>query len=208
MYKGFERFWHWSQTTIITSLIFTGLEVHGVFKLLGFQNAVLIHNILAWLLVILVCFAIFWHFTTGEWKQYVPTTAKLIAVARYYGYGIFRGEAHPAEADKSILNKLNPLQRIAYLQLKVLIIPAQLISGFLYYFYNEWGTIGAFLGINIGSFLTLEIVAIVHTLCAYALAMFIVIHVYLTTTGHTPLAHIQAMITGYEEHDEHGGHGH
>jgi thiosulfate reductase cytochrome b subunit len=29
--------------------------------------------------------------------------------------------------------------------------------------------------------------------------VFLIAHVYLTTTGHTPLAHIKAMITGYEE---------
>jgi thiosulfate reductase cytochrome b subunit len=28
---------------------------------------------------------------------------------------------------------------------------------------------------------------------------FLIIHVYLATAGHTPLAHIKAMITGWEE---------
>jgi hypothetical protein len=27
--------------------------------------------------------------------------------------------------------------------------------------------------------------------------------VYLTTTGHTPLAHIKTMITGWEEEEQH-----
>jgi thiosulfate reductase cytochrome b subunit len=30
--------------------------------------------------------------------------------------------------------------------------------------------------------------------------IFLIVHVYLTTTGHTPLAHIRAMISGWEEH--------
>jgi thiosulfate reductase cytochrome b subunit len=28
---------------------------------------------------------------------------------------------------------------------------------------------------------------------------FLIVHVYLATTGHTPFAHIKAMITGWED---------
>jgi thiosulfate reductase cytochrome b subunit len=31
---------------------------------------------------------------------------------------------------------------------------------------------------------------------------FVIAHVYLTTTGHTPTAHIEAMITGWDEAGE------
>ncbi|HLE13056.1 MAG TPA: cytochrome b/b6 domain-containing protein [Bacteriovoracaceae bacterium] len=225
IYKGFERFWHWSQTTLISLLIISGFEIHGTYSILGFTTTVTLHNFLAWLLMILILFAIFWHFTTGEWKQYIPTTEKLLAVMRYYILGIFKGEHHPA--DKSVNSKLNPMQRLAYLQLKLFLIPLQIFSGVLYYYYNNWSDINYFLNhflamfaseyteINFFYYLTLERIAIIHAACAYALAMFIVIHVYLTTTGHTVWAHIQSMITGLEEvpddHDknEHGhGHGH
>jgi len=208
VYKGFERFWHWSQTTLISALLITGIEVHGSFKLFGFENVVMAHNILAWLLIALIVFAIFWHITTGEWKQYIPTTEKLIAVMRFYGYGIFRGEHHPS--DKTLEAKINPLQRIAYLQLKLLIIPLQLLTGFIYFFYNDLSTFTlTFLGFDITRIITLELIAISHTLCAYGLAMFIIIHVYMITTGHTVLAHVKSMITGWEElHDDHGEHKH
>ena len=53
----------------------------------------------AWALVILWAFAIFWHFTTGEWQQYIPTLNRAVAVARFYAWGIFRGEEHPYHAD-------------------------------------------------------------------------------------------------------------
>lgn len=33
----------------------------------------------------------------------------------------------------------------------------------------------------------------------YLMLSFLIVHVYLTTTGHTPLAHIKAMISGWEE---------
>jgi hypothetical protein len=34
------------------------------------------------------------------------------------------------------------------------------------------------------------------------MAVFVIAHVYLTTTGHTVFAHIKSMITGWEEIDD------
>ena len=34
---------------------------------------------------------------------------------------------------------------------------------------------------------------------AFAIFQFLIIHIYMTTTGHTIFAHIRAMITGWEE---------
>jgi thiosulfate reductase cytochrome b subunit len=48
-----------------------------------------------------------------------------------------------------------------------------------------------------------------HALLAWLFAAFIVGHVYLTTTGATPLEGIRAMVTGFEEveaHDPAAGH--
>lgn len=53
--------------------------------------------------------------------------------------------------------------------------------------------------------LGLQQVAQLHTLGAFLMLAFLIIHVYLATAGHTPLAHIKAMITGWEDvHDEGG----
>ena len=38
-----------------------------------------------------------------------------------------------------------------------------------------------------------------HTLVAWLFASFVVLHIYLTSTGHTPLANIRAMSVGWEE---------
>ncbi|MDZ7809275.1 MAG: hypothetical protein U5L11_02905 [Arhodomonas sp.] len=86
-------------------------------------------------------FAIFWHFTTGEWRQYLPTTNRLGAVARYYLIGTFTGASHPFR--KTSRAKHNPLQRLAYLGFKLLITPVIWISGLAYLFYNQWHVVGA-----------------------------------------------------------------
>jgi thiosulfate reductase cytochrome b subunit len=192
IFKRFERFWHWTQAALIIFMMVTGFEIHGVYKLFGFGKAVSLHTIAAWSLITLWVFAIFWHFTTGEWKQYIPTLEKVDAMLKYYLTGIFTDAPHPFRL--TTLKKHNPLQRLAYLGVKLLINPLIWVSGLLYLYYGSWGDLGL-------SGLSLPWVALVHTGAAFLMLIFFIIHVYLTTTGHTPLAHIKAMITGWEEPD-------
>lgn len=44
----------------------------------------------------------------------------------------------------------------------------------------------------------LPVLAPFHTLIAWLFVTFIIAHVYLTTTGHEPLAGIKAMVGGYD----------
>ncbi len=188
IYRGFERFWHWSQALLIFFLAFTGFEIHGSFKVFGFDNVVKWHNTAAWAFLVLIVFAIFWHFVTGEWKQYIPTTKFVKAQISYYVTGIFKGAPHPTH--KTIYNKFNPLQRFIYLGLKLLVIPLQVGTGLVYMFYIYPNNIVHINGLNV--------VAIIHTFGAFSLLAFVVAHVYLTTTSETPLTSIKAMLTGWE----------
>jgi thiosulfate reductase cytochrome b subunit len=47
----------------------------------------------------------------------------------------------------------------------------------------------------------LKIIDTVHFLLACSLGAFLFTHVYLTTLGHTPLAHTKSMWTGWEEEE-------
>lgn len=192
LYARFERFWHWLQSILIFLLLATGFEIHGLFTLMGFARAHMVHLYAAWLVLGLTVFAIFWHLTTGEWRQYMPTMDNLVQVIRYYLVGIFKGETHPHR--KTRKQKLNPLQRLVYLKLKVIILPVQFLSGLWYYFYNELPAGGLFNG-------SLRPVALIHTLTAFVLVAFLVVHIYMSTTGGTLLSYIKAMITGWEEVD-------
>lgn len=191
IYRGFERFWHWSQALLIFFLALTGLEIHGTYRIFGFKNVINWHNAAAWALLVLIIFTIFWQFVTGEWKQYIPTTKFLKAQFSYYISGIFKGAPHPTH--KSIYNKFNPLQRFIYLGLKLLVIPVMVLTGFIYMFYLYPNN-----PIHLGG---LTPVATIHTLGAFILLAFVIAHVYLTTTGERPLTSIKAMITGWEELD-------
>lgn len=191
VYPRFERFWHWSQMALIFVLFFTGLGVSGVHQLIPFGPAAMLHTIAALLLIVLWVFAIFWHFTTGTWVHYVPTTDGLLKVARFYVWGIFKGEHHPYR--KAYWRKHNPLQALAYLALKLLLFPAIWITGLIYLGYNYfWESLP-------DAPLMLQVVANLHVLVAYAIASFVVAHVYLLTTGHSFREHVRPMITGYDD---------
>ena len=197
IYKAYERFWHWSQALLVFFLAFTGFEIHGSFEFFGYANAVLYHNMAAIAFLILIVFTIFWHFATGEWKQYIPTHKNIRAQIRYYITGIFRNAPHPTR--KTELSKLNPLQRLVYFCLKVLLIPSLAISGLLYMFYRyEDG--GHIKSLNIDGF---GGIASVHTLVALFMIAFVIVHLYLITTGTSVFSNLKAMLTGYEEIDEH-----
>ena len=189
IYKRYERFWHWTQAALILLLALTGFEVHGVYHLFGYEQAVLFHRNLAWAFIILIIFTQFWNMTTGEWHQYVPSTKLLKAQFEYYISGIFRHAPHPTR--KTVYNKFNPLQRMTYLGLRVLIIPVVVLSGLVYMYYVY------FLGKGIVH--GLSVVAYIHVAGAFLLLGFVIGHIYLTTTGLKPLSAIKAMLTGWEE---------
>ena len=111
-------------------------------------------------------------------------------MVRYYGYGIFVGAPHPFH--KTAVKKHNPLQRLAYVTLLAMVSPLIWGSGLLYLFYAYWKDFG------LDRFLGLEGVALAHTAGAFMMLTFVIVHVYLTTTGRT-LAHIKTMITGWED---------
>lgn len=193
IYKSFERFWHWMQAILIFFLAFTGFEIHGTYSFFGYRDAVRYHNIAAYMFIALIVFAIFWHLTTGEYKQYIPTFKNIKAQLDYYIFGIFRNAPHPTK--KTVLSKLNPLQKLTYFGLKILVIPLSVTSGLLYMFYRYPSKQGVE-AINIQS---LEFIAIFHTVAAILLVVFIITHLYLITTGETVTSNLKAMLTGYEE---------
>ena len=194
IYKSFERFWHWMQAMLIFFLGFTGFEIHGSISFFGYGNAVKYHNIAAYSFIVLIIFAIFWHLSTGEWKQYLPTRKNFRAYVNFYLFDIFKNAPHPGK--KTVLSKLNPLQKIVYLGLKLLVIPVMVISGLLYMFYRYPQKGGGIEILNIGS---VEPIALLHTFGAFLLVAFVIAHLYLITTGRTITSNLKAMITGYEE---------
>ena len=196
MYSVYERLWHWLQTFSIVLLLFTGLIIHkpDTFGIFNFNGVVITHNVLAAILALNAVFALFYHLASGEIKQYLPEPkgffGQAITQAMFYLRGIFKGEEHPFE--KTTRKKMNPLQQVTYLAILNVLLPLQGITGILMWGAQRWPAFTNALG-------GLPFLAPFHTLVAWTFAAFIVMHVYLTTTGHTPLAGIQAMMMGWED---------
>lgn len=197
LYTPFERFWHWLQAISIGILLVTGLLIHRPDfwpALSDFRYLVPIHNVTALLLIIDASLALFYHVTTGAIKEFIPRPKgffdQAFMQARYYLYGIFRGEPHPFE--KYPGHKLNPLQQATYFGLLNVLLPVQVVVGILMWGEQYWPDVVQKVG-------GLPVLAPIHSLVAWLLASFIVGHVYLTTTGLTPLEDIRGMITGWEK---------
>lgn len=196
MYQAYERFWHWLQTVTIILLLLTGLIIHrpDLFGLFAFRYMVTVHNVLAAILVINAGLSLFWHVVGGEIRQYIPRPYgffdQAIVQTTYYLRGIFRDDPHPFAKTRD--HHLNPLQQITYFGILNVLLPLQVVTGALMWGVQQWPRYAQALG-------GLPFLAPFHTLVAWLFATFIVGHVYLTTTGHEPLAGIRSMITGWDE---------
>ena len=167
--------------------------MHGTYSIFGFDKAVDLHTIAAWTLIGLWVFAIFWHFTTGEWKQYIPTMEKVVAMIKYYLSGIFIACAAPVPPDHA--EEAQPAAAPGLSRRAAVHRPADLVLRLVLPVLRRVGRLGR------GLVSSLEWVAFFHTVGAFMMLLFLIAHVYLTTAGHTPTAHIKAMITGWEEVD-------
>ena len=201
MYDSYERLWHWLQASAILLLLATGLIIHKphIFGMFSFAYVVQVHNVLGFILLINAALALFYNLASGEIRQYLPEpkgfVARSMAQAMYYSRGIFAGEPHPLEKTKE--NKLNPLQKVTYLAILNILLPAQVITGVLIWGLQEWPDVAIAFG-------GLPVLAPIHTLVAWAFSAFIVMHVYLTTAaGETPGAGIKSMVSGWEDVGEH-----
>lgn len=196
MYEAYERFWHWLQTVAIVILLLTGLVIHrpDLFGAFSFRNIVTIHNVLAGLLALNALVSILWHVISGEIQQYIPHPYgfidQMIAQAKYYILGIFKQEPHPFHKSKQ--RKFNPLQMVTYIGLLGVLLPLQGLTGMMMWLVQKVPAIQNWFG-------GLPFLAPMHTMMAWLFASFIVGHVYLTTTGATPLEAMRGMVTGWEE---------
>jgi Ni/Fe-hydrogenase b-type cytochrome subunit len=198
MYTAYERIWHWLQATIMMALIVTGLEIHApdALQIAGFEAAVAAHKILGFLLIGNAFLGMLYHLFSGEIRQYFSSSLDFLPLAirqaSYYLYGTFRGRPHPFV--KRPDRKHNPLQRSVYVIILNVLLPLQVVTGLLLWGAQRWpNAVGAVGG--------LANIAAVHTAGAWAFTAFLIMHVYLISTGPTPLSNLRAMITGWEEHE-------
>ena len=196
------RIWHWTNAVGFVLLILTGLQIRyvGQIDIVSFRTAVVAHN---WIGFVLIANFFIWlgfYLFTDKIKVYHPELSPVkyfkasFRQMQYYGYGIFRGDPNPHHV--SVYRKFNALQSMMYQIIMMLVVPLQFVTGLLLWDVTRFGTMVERLG-------GVRVVDTVHVLLFIFFCGFIIVHVYLASLGHTPTAHFKAMITGYEDVDEH-----
>ncbi len=200
LYSLHERVWHWLQATGMMFLILTGLALHypDRFAIFGsMANALRWHTWIGFALIVNAFLGVFYHITAEKYHHFLPRmddfTDAAIAQARFYLYGIFKGEKHPLDADPR--RKLNPLQKITYLLLLNILLPFQIVTGVLMWGADRWPQLLQRLG-------GLWVLGPAHTLGSSLFLAFLIGHLYLSTTGPTPSSLFRAMIIGYPSQKE------
>ncbi len=196
IYPLYERIWHWTMALAVVLLALTGIEIHwaGRLRLLGLEGAVTLHNVLAAVLVANAALSLFFHLATGEIRQFFVFSRRflheVLLQLNFYLRGIFRHDPHPFE--KTPRRKFNPLQQLTYVLLLNLLLPFQIVTGALMWAADRWPKLAGFFGGLAG-------VSPWHNVGAWLLICFFTVHIYLITTGRTPLAGLRAMVTGFEQ---------
>jgi thiosulfate reductase cytochrome b subunit len=201
MYTVEERLWHWFQALLMMALMGTGLVIHypTAQALLAFETASRLHEWLGLLLAVNAVIGLLYHLFSRVFRQYLPEGRTWMGMAvdqvKYYTWGIFRGAPHPMQ--KTVEHKLNPLQQVTYLGILNVLLPLQLLTGMAILV----GRLRPDLLQRAGD---LGLIAPLHMLGAWLFMAFLVGHIYLTTTGHTLMSNIVAMIIGWEDLEEEG----
>lgn len=192
------RIWHWANAIGFVLLIITGLQIRyvGQMNLLSFRDAVVLHN---WIGFVLIANFFVWlgfYLFTDKIKVYHPELSPTkyfkdsFRQMQFYGYGIFRGDPNPHHV--SAYRKFNPLQSMLYQIVMMILVPVQFFTGVLLWDIALFSSAVEAMG-------GVRVVDTVHVLLLIFFCGFIIVHVYLSSLGHTSSAHFKAMLTGYEE---------
>jgi thiosulfate reductase cytochrome b subunit len=193
------RVWHWINAAGFIILILTGIQIRfaEMIDLFSLEEAIKVHNYVGFVVIAAYGLWVSYYFGTMKIKLYFPNprtfVPDVIKQVKYYGSGIFKGDPNPHVMTPE--NKFNALQQKAYVGIMFVFLPAQMITGLFLWrvkgFENYIDLLGG-----------IKIVSTIHVPLFFFFTAFIFVHFYLSTLGHTPLAHLKAMFTGYEEHHE------
>jgi thiosulfate reductase cytochrome b subunit len=140
---------------------------------------------------------LFYHVASARIHHFIPRggdlKGDLLAQVSFYLSGIFVGAPHPSP--KRPDRKLNPLQQLTYMALLNILFPFQVLSGVALWGAGRWPAAWEWTG-------GLSAITPWHNLGSWMLLAFTVGHVYLTTTGHTPLSNLRAMLDGHDQIEE------
>ncbi len=196
LYPAWIRFWHLLNALLCLLLIVTGLSMHysNPGALVGFRVSVQVHNLSGIILSLNYLIFLVGNTITNNGVFYrfalKGMIDRLFKQFGYYTGGLFKGEKAPFPINES--RKFNPLQQFTYGSIMYMAVPLVIISGFIM-LYPEL-ILPHFKGL-IGVFLT----DLIHITMGFFISVFLIIHVYFCTIGHTTISNFKSMINGWHE---------
>lgn len=190
------RIWHWVNALIVILLLITGIELRipGIASLPANSTALLAHRYLGWAMIISCVFWLLYsligsnlrrHYVIG--KQDFKGTFRQ---AEYYLFSIFKGKEYPFRPSPD--ERFNPLQKLAYGAIMFVFTPVIMVTGLL--FSNILPFRKYMLLFN-----AVKTIDATHVIVAYVFALYLVLHIYMSTLGRNTFSRIKAMVVGYEE---------
>ncbi len=186
------RIWHGLQALLFLGLIATGISMHyagSEWAVISFSVSVRAHNACGIGTAVLWVVFVVWNTVSGRVRHYKPKDIhvihSLVIQIRHYGYGMFRGD--PPPLSPGLRN--NHVQQLVYAGIMYVVMPVSIASGVLLLFpilapERALGRAG------------LWPMAMLHLAVGYLLTLFLVVHVYLATTGETFFSLYREMLTG------------
>ena len=195
------RIWHWLNAIGIVTLCVTGIQIRfpEYANIVGsYRAAILLHNTAG--IIVALSFSLwFFYYSMSSrnlTKLYVPDAKDIkrgiLRQVGFYFFLYFFGRPNPHHATPD--NKFNPMQKSAYLAIMFVLMPIVSLTGI---FLMNVSPLRELILASGG----LKVLDLLHYLAACSLGAFLFTHVYLTTLGHTPLAHTKSMWTGWEEEE-------
>ncbi len=196
-YPVWIRLWHVVNAIFCLLLIISGFSMqysNPDFTVVSFRLAVSMHNFSGIALTISYFLFFFGNMFTDNGKYYrlkmKGLRDRLWKQLRYYAYGYFVNEESPFPVSKT--NKFNPLQQFSYIFALYLALPLLFITGWALLF-PEF-IIKKVLGFS-GIFLTAQL----HMVMGFLIALFLIIHLYVSTMGKSPLSNFKSIVTGWQK---------
>ncbi len=198
--RAWVRLWHWINAVLIITLIVSGFSLHysGTnLAILKFALARQVHNFCGVTLCINYAFFFTGNILSGHWWQYLPRgegfAERMWLQFRFYSWGIFKGEPHPFPTTPE--DNYNPLQQITYWALMYILMPLLMVTGLIYLYPtvapDHWFGVDGLLPI-----------AVTHYVVGFMIFLYLLLHLYLCTTGKKITTLIMMMITGWHEEDD------
>jgi thiosulfate reductase cytochrome b subunit len=195
LYPLWLRIWHGINALLIIVLIVTGISLqysNTQFMIIPFDLSVTYHNLAGIVVSVNYFFFVIANILSGNVRFYrlelKGLVQNLIRQSMYYLLGMFKGESSPYPVTRD--RKFNPLQKIAYIVVMYVLLPLVIISGIALLFPET-------IVPRVFGFSGIQLTALLHSAVGFGISLFLIIHVYISTTGKPISQNFKSIMTGW-----------